>query len=121
MRRLTKTFVENRWYRRLSPGQFEEIPKAETNEGPAIDEQVQTWVDQTGHIIIHPGQIGMHTTWHGNNDDPYQLRCVTLGLTVLYQEVSNAGGNPAPAPAAPIAYGGEPGGDAPYPSADPPG
>lgn len=91
MRRLTKTFVENRWFRRVSPANFVEIPKHETNEGPSIDQQVREWVDETGHVIIHPGQIGMHQTWHGDKEDPYQLKCITCGLTVLYQEVSHGG------------------------------
>lgn len=84
--RLTKSFVENRWYRRTSPGRFNEIPREETEEGPPLDQQIKAWVQETGHTIIHPGQLGMHTTWHGDKDDPYQLKCLTFGLTVLYQE-----------------------------------
>ncbi len=89
MRRLTKTFVANCWYRRLSPGVFEEISASESNEGPPIDTQIRQWVDDTGSIIIHPGQLGMHTSWHGTQEDPFQLKCLTFGLTVLYQEASN--------------------------------
>lgn len=91
MRRLTKTFVENRWYRKVSPGRFDEIPVSETNEGPPIDTQIRQWVDATGNIIIHPGQLGMHTSWHGDQTDPYQIKCLTFGLTVLYQEASHGG------------------------------
>ncbi len=91
MRRLTKTFVENRWYRRLSPGVFQEITAAESNEGPPIDTQIRQWVEETGHIIIHPGQLGMHTAWHGSQEDPFQIKCLTFGLTVLYQESSHGG------------------------------
>lgn len=89
MRRLTKTFVENQWYRRVSAGQFSLIPRAETQEGPPLDDQIKSWVDETGNIIIHPGQLGMHTAWHGDEDDAYQVKCVSLGLTVLYQEASH--------------------------------
>lgn len=96
MRRLTKTFAENRWYRPISPGLFaEEIAKEETKEGPSIDEQVRQWVVETGHIIIHPGQLGMHTAWHGSAEDPFQLKCITFGLTVLYVESENVKGNAA--------------------------
>lgn len=91
MRRLTKTFIENRWYRKVSAGQFVELPQAETNEGPPIDRQIRDWVDATGHIIIHPGQLGMHTSWHGDTTDHYHLKCLTFGLTVLYQEASHGG------------------------------
>ncbi len=87
----TKTFIENRWYRRLSPGQFAEIPEAETGEGAALDAQISEWVERTGNIIIHPGQLGMHTSWHGDNEDPFQVKCITLGLTLLYEEASDAG------------------------------
>ncbi len=95
MRRLTKTFAENRWFRRASPGLFTEIAKEETKEGLAIDEQVRQWVGETGHIIIHPGQLGMHTAWHGDAEDPFQLKCITFGLTVLYVESENVKGNAA--------------------------
>lgn len=96
MLRLTKTFVENRWFRRISPGQYQEIPKGETKEGPALDAQIEAWVRETGNIIIHPGQLGMHTSWYGEGDDPHQLRCVSLGLTVLYQEAKDAGARTGP-------------------------
>jgi hypothetical protein len=89
MMRLTKSFVENRFYRRVSPGQFAEIPKAETGEGPSIDAQVKAWAEATGNIIIHPGQLGMHTSWHGDQNDPYQIKCLTFGQIVLYQEADN--------------------------------
>lgn len=91
MRRYTKTFVENLWYLRLSPKVYREIPKSETQEGLSIDEQVQAWVNETGHVIIHPGQIGMHTSWHGDATDPYKIKCITVGLTVLYQEAGHGG------------------------------
>lgn len=92
MRRFTKTFVENRWYRGgSSPGVFEEIPAAETQEGVPLDTQIKNWVAATGNVIIHPGQLGMHTSWHGDAANPYQLKCLTFGLTVLYQESSHGG------------------------------
>lgn len=91
MRRLTKTFVQNVWYRRISPGVFREVPAAESQEGPSLDSQIKDWVDQTGNIIIHPGQLGMHTSWHGDANDPYQIKCLTLGLTILYQEPAHVG------------------------------
>lgn len=86
MRRLTKTFSENRYYRRTAANSFVELPKSETGEGPTLDEQVKTWVNTTGNIIIHPGQLGMHTSWHGDREDPYQVKCLTFGQVVLYQE-----------------------------------
>ena len=89
MHRLTKTFTENRLYRRTVAGQFIETAAAEPTV--PLDEQVREWVTTTGNIIIHPGQLGMHTVWHGSKKDPYQVKCVTLGLTVLYQENSHGG------------------------------
>lgn len=91
MVRRTKTFVEHRWYRRSAAGLFVEVPTAETGNGTPIDDQVTLWVNETDAIIIHPGQIGMHTTWHGSKRDPFQLKCLTIGLTVLYQEKSHGG------------------------------
>lgn len=82
----TQTFVENRWYRRLTPGKFEELTREESKEGQPIDQQVSDWVDQTGNVVVHPGQLGIHTQWYGNTGDPQQLKCVTFGLTVLYVE-----------------------------------
>jgi len=93
--RLTKTFAENRFFARESPGVFTEIPREQTQEGPPLDAQIKEWVESTGNIIIHPGQLGMHTAWHGTTEDPYQLKCVTLGLTVLYVEPQNAQGQSA--------------------------
>jgi len=82
---LTKTFIENRWYVRDSVGAFQEFSKpGEAAQG--IDAQVQDWVDETGKLITHPGQLGMHTAWHGTEADPYAVKCVTLGLTVLYED-----------------------------------
>ena len=86
MRRLTKTFIENRYYVRQSPKQFVEVPKDETGEGPSLDQQVKDWVAETGNIIIHPGQLGMHTSWHGDKEDPFQMKCLTFGQTILYEE-----------------------------------
>ena len=87
----TKTFIENRWYRFVSAGKFEEIPKSETGEGESIDTQVREWVEQTGNIIVHPGQLGMHTAWHGNDENPFAIKCLTFGLSVLYQESPDVG------------------------------
>ena len=118
MRHLTKTFVENRWYRKVDDG-FKEVPRSETKEGEPIDVQCRQWIDATGHTIVHPGQLGMHTTWHGTHEDPYQLKCLTFGLTVLYQEANRDGraedfqyaadggivGSPAPAHTGPKTTG----------------
>ena len=117
MKRLVKTFVEHRYYRPATPGVFVEIPKAETQEGPSIDVQIATWVNATGNIIIHPGQLGMHTTWHGDAKDPYQLKCLTIGLTVLYQEAEH-GRQPLTQHADPAGF--DPGASAIQPGADDP-
>lgn len=81
---LTKTFVENRWYSRDAAGVFQEF--SQPNQAAlSIDAQVQDWVAEAGKQIVHPGQLGMHTAWHGTAADPYTVKCVTLGLTVLYE------------------------------------
>jgi hypothetical protein len=85
----TKTFIENRWYARTGPQQFEEL--SESRDAQSIDAQVKEWVERTGSVIVHPGQLGMHTTWRGDKDDPFKLKCLTFGLTVLYQEKENGG------------------------------
>jgi len=85
---LTKTFKETRWYSRVGPQQFVELKESDEK---TIDTQVREWVEKTGSVMLHPGQLGMHTAWHGNKDDPFKLKCVTYGLTVLYQEKENVG------------------------------
>lgn len=95
----TKTFIENRWYIRLGPHQFQELSREETGEGLSLDAQISDWVDATGNILVHPGQLGMHTAWHGDKEDPLKLKCITLGLTVLYQEPLNEQRNTAIIPA----------------------
>lgn len=94
MRRFTKTFVENRWYRKISPGQFAQVPADGSQDSVPIDTQIRLWVERTGNVIIHPGQIGMHAVWHGDKQDAFQIKCLTFGLTVLYQEASNGGREP---------------------------
>lgn len=84
MVRYTKLFLQERVYRRLSPGEFEEL--IEENADKPIDTQVREWVKETGAIIIHPGQPCIETSWLGDQEDPYKLKCVVIGLVVLYQE-----------------------------------
>lgn len=81
---LTKTFVENRWYARNADGEFQEFSRP-GDVAMSIDAQVYDWVMETNKVITHPGQLGMHTAWHGTAEDPYTVKCVTLGLTVLYE------------------------------------
>jgi len=81
----TKTFTQNRWFERQEDGSFAE----RIEEGPnseELDAQIDKWVEQTGNVIVHPGQLGMHTQWHGSVEDRLQLKCLTFGLVVLYQE-----------------------------------
>ena len=83
--RRTKTFVENAYWQRTpggGPGSWRMLPRSDSGEVP-LDQQIREWVEQTGAIIIHPGQLGMHTQWL---DPALALRCVSLGLTVLYVE-----------------------------------
>jgi len=56
---------------------WEELPAHE----PSVDDQVTKFVEQNGVIIVHPGQIAIHTDWH---DDEFTLKQVTYGLTILY-------------------------------------
>ena len=88
-----KTFIENRWFIRIAPSSFQEIPRDETDEGPSLDVQVNNWINLTRNEIIHPGQLGMHTSWHGDEEDAYKIKCLTLGLTILYQEPGDGGRN----------------------------
>jgi hypothetical protein len=88
--RLTRTFVQNVMYQRLpgsDPNNWQALPAGGTHERP-LDQQVAEWVERTGAILVHPGQLGIHTQWH---DKDLTLKCITLGLTVLYvmQEVPN--------------------------------
>lgn len=88
--RLTKTFVQNTFYERppgSAPTEWRALAPGATYELP-LDQQITEWVQRTGAIIIHPGQLGIHTQWHG---DAFTLKCITLGITVLYvmQEASD--------------------------------
>ena len=83
--RLTKTFIENRWYARDAAGTFREFSKP-GEVTMTLDAQVRDWVEETGKLITSPGQLGMHSEWHGTAEDPYAVKCITLGLTVLYEE-----------------------------------
>lgn len=94
--RLTKTFVQNVFYQRLpgsDPNNWQALPAGGTHERP-LDQQVAEWVERTGAVLVHPGQLGIHTQWH---DKDLTLKCVTLGLTVLYvpQEAANVQPEPA--------------------------
>ena len=82
---LTKTFIENRWYARDAAGEFREFSKPD-EVAMTIDAQVRDWVVETGRVITNPGQLGMHSAWQGSAADPYAVKCITLGLTVLYEE-----------------------------------
>jgi len=96
-RLLTKTFVENRYWQRppgASPGAWQELSRDATGETP-IDEQVRRWVAETGNIITHPGQLGMHTQWH---DQAMTLKSITLGLTVLFATPESVYGQPESSP-----------------------
>lgn len=81
-----KTFVENRWYKRITATHY---VADETTPTVPLDQQINEWVEREQVVVVHPGQLGMHTAWHGTPEDPYQLKCVTLGLSVLYQERSD--------------------------------
>lgn len=83
--RYTKSFIENRWYARDKDGAFREF----SQPGEAtmtIDAQVRDWVEETGNLITNPGQLGMHSAWQGSVADPYAVKCITIGLSVLYEE-----------------------------------
>jgi len=83
----TKTFTQNRWFERQKDGTFVE----RIEEGPDsedLDTQIEKWRAATGNTIVHPGQLGMHTQWHGSADEPFRLKCLTFGLVILYQEGS---------------------------------
>jgi len=86
MLQFTKTFTENRWYQRVSPTKFIPVAVASGNDDLPIDKQVRDWVLATENVITDPGQLGMHTEWHPIDDNAYALKCIVLGLTVLYQE-----------------------------------
>jgi hypothetical protein len=95
--RFTKTFTQSTWYRRVSEEdrtRWERISVPATghkgfgNISP-IDQQVAAWVRRTRSVIVHPGQLGIHTQWY---DRDLTIKCVTFGLTVLYMEEDDAEG-----------------------------
>ena len=71
----------------VAPTDWTEIPRSETHEVP-LDTQTREWVESTGHRLVDPGQLGIHTTWH---DGEMTLKCITLGLVVLYEEIDEDG------------------------------
>lgn len=81
--RYTKTFIERTWWRRVDDENelvWQRIPYTKTKEVP-LDEQITAFVEETGAIIIHPGQLGIHTQWH---DEEMKLKQVSIGTTILY-------------------------------------
>lgn len=85
----TRTFIENRWYRRVDATHYVQEPAADDTQ--PIDQQINAWLDATQCVLVNAGQIGMHTAWHGTKDDPYQLKCITIATIVMYQEPNDAG------------------------------
>ncbi len=82
--RLTKTFLEVRRYKRVAvtPGSWELLPPSNPADvHPPIDAQVNAWVRETGNLIVHPGQLSMFAYWE---DREMSVKCVNIGLTVLY-------------------------------------
>ncbi len=81
--RYTKTFIERTWWRRVDDENelvWQRIPYTKTKEVP-LDEQITAFVEETGAIVIHPGQLGIHTQWH---DQEMRLKQVSIGTTILY-------------------------------------
>lgn len=81
--RYTKTFIERTWWRRVDDENelvWQRIPYTKTKEVP-LDEQISAFVEETGAIVIHPGQLGIHTQWH---DQEMRLKQVSIGTTILY-------------------------------------
>ncbi len=90
--RYTKTFTETTCYRRDAVVQDSVVWQRLASNDVPIDQQIRNWVDQTGSIIQHPGQLGVHMQWL---DVAQTTRMVTIGLTVLYTEgASHAGDRP---------------------------
>jgi len=85
----TKTFIQTRYYTRNADGRFQESEADTVGDTRPLDTQIRTWVMETGYEIVHPGQVGMHTHWYGDTENPYKVKCVLTALTVLYQEVEN--------------------------------
>lgn len=81
--RYTKTFTEVQYYRREAVVHDSVTWQRLKSEHLPLDQQIRNWVDQTGALIQHPGQLGIHIQWL---DDSQTMRSVTLGLTVLYTE-----------------------------------
>jgi hypothetical protein len=123
--RYTKTFIERTWWRRIEGATkwaWQRVPQAP--ELP-LDDQIKAFVEETGAVIIHPGQLGIHTQWH---DENMTFKQVTIGTTVLYIEAggskdgqrvgqgqeaaAGAGGATRGVPGADPSGGGEPGANA---------
>lgn len=77
-----KAFFESKWYARQPDGSLSLLVE---REGTPLSTQVNQWVEETGAVLVHPGQPGMETTWYTDGQEQ-QSCCVTVGLTVLYQD-----------------------------------
>lgn len=85
-----KTFIEHQYFQRegeafvpVAPGGM--LPLSQG----AIDAQVAAWIEATGNTVVFAGPLSVNTTWYGSKEDPFQVRCVTLGLVLLYQRGSH--------------------------------
>lgn len=79
----THTVIEHQYFRvTVKDGvpDFEYIPQP-SERGLPLAEQIRAWVDATGHIIRHPGQIGLHKEQFHNGT----ILCVTLAQSILYE------------------------------------
>ena len=80
--RFTKTFIQQMWYRR-QVGEANTWERVYGEDEIPLDQQIKAWVESSGAVIVHPGQLGMHQQWH--NAD-MSVKSLTLGLTLLYVE-----------------------------------
>lgn len=81
--RYNKTFTTTTYWIRDADGNWTIDPNRPGDAG--LDEQTRDWVQRTGNIIIHPGQLGMHKQWMTRE---MTSMAVTLGVVVLYVEGS---------------------------------
>ena len=78
-------FVERTWAKKTpgdAPHKWEFLPRFSTGEVP-IDQQVNEWLEETGAKIVNVSPPGVYHYWL---DTEYTHKCVTLSLTVVYEE-----------------------------------
>lgn len=94
-----KLFLEHQHFlQQAEAKQWERVlPESTKPMPPSLEDQINTWVDQTGNELVNPGTLTVHREYVKSGN---QVRLTaTLGTLVLYLPAQVANEPPSPTPA----------------------